>query len=30
MERISPLPAPPNDLSDDQLTFILPLAWALR
>lgn len=30
MERISPLPAPPNELSDDQLTFILPLAWALR
>lgn len=30
MERISPLPAPPSDVSDEELTFILPLAWVLQ
>jgi len=30
MERLSPLPAPPSSLGDDNLTFILPLAWVLQ
>lgn len=30
MERINPLPAPPAELADNDLTFILPLAWVLR
>lgn len=30
MERIDPLPKPPADASDDQLTFIIPLAWVLQ
>ncbi|WP_150004115.1 energy transducer TonB [Iodidimonas muriae] len=30
MERINPLPTPPSDLSDAELTFILPLSWVLR
>ena len=30
MSRINPLPAPPADLGNDQLTFILPLSWALE
>jgi len=30
IERIDPLPKPPSDAGDDQLTFILPLAWVLQ
>ncbi len=30
MERIDPLPKPPADASDEQLTFIIPLAWVLQ
>lgn len=30
MERINPLPAPPADASDSNLTFVLPLAWVLE
>ena len=30
IERINPLPAPPSDLSDDQLSFVLPLSWVIR
>jgi len=30
MDRINPLPAPPASLSDDSLTFILPLSWVLQ
>lgn len=30
MGRISPLPAPPDSLSDSQLSFILPLTWVIR
>lgn len=30
MERINPLPAPPSELADDDLTFVLPLAWVLQ
>ena len=28
--RINPLPAPPGSLSDDQLSFVLPLSWVIR
>lgn len=30
IERINPLPAPPAELADADLTFVLPLAWALQ
>ena len=30
MERIDPLPEPPSDISDENLTFILPLSWVLQ
>ncbi len=30
MERINPLPAPPDTVSDDQLSFVLPLSWVLQ
>lgn len=30
IERINPLPSPPAELADADLTFILPLAWALQ
>ena len=30
MNRIDPLPAPPADVSEDQLTFVLPLSWVLQ
>ncbi len=30
MSRIDPLPKPPSELSDDNLTFILPLSWVLE
>lgn len=30
IERLDPLPKPPSDVGDDQLTFILPLAWVLQ
>ena len=29
-DRISPLPTPPAELSDAQLTFVLPVTWALN
>ncbi len=30
MKRINPLPKPPADISDEQLTFVLPLSWVLQ
>lgn len=30
IERISPLPSPPDALGDDQLSFVLPLSWVIR
>lgn len=30
MARVNPLPAPPSDVADKDLTFILPLSWALN
>ncbi|MBL4602735.1 MAG: energy transducer TonB [Emcibacteraceae bacterium] len=30
MKRASPLPAPPSEVSDSQLTFVIPLAWVLE
>ena len=30
MKRVSPLPAPPADAADSQLTMVVPLAWALQ
>lgn len=30
MERINPLPAPPGELADSDLVFVLPLAWVLQ
>lgn len=30
MSRINPLPAPPAELPDANLTFVLPLSWALE
>ncbi|MCC3861466.1 energy transducer TonB [Pseudemcibacter aquimaris] len=30
MKRVSPLPTPPADASDAQLTMVVPLAWALQ
>jgi len=30
MDRINPLPAPPAEASDSNLTFVLPLAWVLE
>lgn len=30
IERINPLPTPPAEMADADLTFILPLAWALQ
>ena len=30
MKRIDPLPAPPDVVSDDQLSFVLPLSWVLQ
>ena len=30
MNRIDPLPAPPADVSEDQLTFVLLLSWVLQ
>lgn len=30
MDRVNPLPAPPSDVADTELTFILPLSWALN
>ncbi|MDA5194856.1 energy transducer TonB [Govanella unica] len=29
-DRINPLPAPPADLPDANLTFVLPLSWVLQ
>lgn len=30
MKRVSPLPAPPAEATDQQLTMVVPLAWALQ
>jgi len=30
IERVDPLPEPPSNVEDSQLTFIIPLAWVLR
>ncbi|WP_374764773.1 energy transducer TonB [Yunchengibacter salinarum] len=30
MDSFSPLPAPPDSLSDNNLTFVLPLSWNLQ
>jgi protein TonB len=30
VRRIDPLPAPPADVPDDKLTFVLPLAWTIQ
>jgi periplasmic protein TonB len=30
MKRVSPLPKPPADVADSQLTMVVPLAWALQ
>lgn len=30
MKRVSPLPAPPADAADNQLTMVVPLAWVLQ
>ncbi|MDG1995867.1 MAG: TonB family protein [Emcibacteraceae bacterium] len=30
MKRVSPLPVPPADVADSQLTMVVPLAWALQ
>lgn len=30
IERINPLPTPPSELGDDQLSFVLPLSWVIR
>ena len=30
MGRINPLPSPPSNLAEAQLTFVLPLAWRLQ
>ena len=30
MKRASPLPAPPADATDSQLTMVVPLAWVLE
>ena len=30
MKRIDPLPAPPEAVPDERLTFVLPLAWILQ
>jgi protein TonB len=30
MEKLNPLPAPPDALSDDKLTFVIPITWRLQ
>lgn len=30
MEKLDPLPEPPAELSDDNLTFTIPIAWRLQ
>lgn len=30
IKRINPLPKPPEELQDSQLSFVLPLSWVLR
>jgi len=30
IKRINPLPTPPAELSDNQLSFVLPLSWVIR
>jgi len=30
MEKMDPLPAPPDSLPDDNLTFTIPIAWRLQ
>lgn len=30
MKRVSPLPTPPADVSDSQLSLVVPLAWSIQ
>ncbi|MEZ5758304.1 MAG: TonB family protein [Emcibacteraceae bacterium] len=30
LKRVSPLPKPPADAADSQLTFVVPLAWTIK
>lgn len=30
MKRVSPLPTPPADVTDSQLSMVVPLAWAIQ
>ncbi|MAU40648.1 MAG: hypothetical protein CMF31_03405 [Kordiimonas sp.] len=30
ISRINPLPQPPSSLSDEQMTFMLPLSWVIQ
>lgn len=30
MEKINPIPTPPSSLADNNLTFVLPIAWRLN
>lgn len=30
MKKLSPLPAPPGSLTDDKLTFVIPITWRLQ
>ena len=30
MKRLDPLPAPPGDMDDSRLTFIIPISWRLN
>lgn len=30
LSRVDPFPAPPSDLADENLTFLVPLTWRLR
>ncbi|PHZ83247.1 energy transducer TonB [Paremcibacter congregatus] len=30
MDRLNPLPTPPASLTDDQLSFVMPISWRLQ
>lgn len=30
VERLNPLPTPPSNISDENLSFVLPLAWVIQ
>lgn len=30
VERLNPLPTPPSDIADENLSFVLPLAWIIQ